>query len=84
MVEYQENCKTTIAMVSTFIMSKLNVTPFGNRPLIGHAKICYASEKSEVDPVSREMVLKTRNKFQPPPPFPSSLYVMQIGFNNII
>ncbi|XP_035727573.1 protein slowmo-like isoform X1 [Vespa mandarinia] len=29
--------------------------------LIGHAKICYASEKSEVDPVSREMVLKTRN-----------------------
>ncbi|KAL2713311.1 protein slowmo [Vespula squamosa] len=61
MVGYQENCKTTIAMVSTFIMSKLNVTPFGDRPLIGHAKICYASEKSEVDPVSREMVLKTRN-----------------------
>ncbi|XP_014606895.1 PREDICTED: protein slowmo [Polistes canadensis] len=29
--------------------------------LIGHAKICYASEKSEVDPVNREMILKTRN-----------------------
>ncbi|XP_015177087.1 PREDICTED: protein slowmo [Polistes dominula] len=29
--------------------------------LIGHAKICYASEKSEVDPVNREMTLKTRN-----------------------
>ncbi|XP_047367774.1 protein slowmo isoform X3 [Vespa velutina] len=33
--------------------------------LIGHAKICYASEKSEVDPVSREMVLKTRNFSRP-------------------
>ncbi|KAK2585632.1 hypothetical protein KPH14_010256 [Odynerus spinipes] len=29
--------------------------------LIGHAKVCYASEKSEVDPDGRQMVLKTRN-----------------------
>ena len=26
------NCKTTSALTSTFIMSTLNVTPFGNRP----------------------------------------------------
>lgn len=26
------NCKTTSALASTFIMSTLNVTPFGNRP----------------------------------------------------
>ncbi|XP_011310980.1 protein slowmo [Fopius arisanus] len=29
--------------------------------LIGHAKECYASERSEVNPASKEMVLKTRN-----------------------
>ncbi|XP_033207605.1 protein slowmo isoform X1 [Belonocnema kinseyi] len=29
--------------------------------LIGHASICYASERSEVDPNNREMILKTRN-----------------------
>lgn len=29
--------------------------------LIGTAKICYASEKSEVNPSEREMTLKTRN-----------------------
>lgn len=29
--------------------------------LIGSAKVCYASERSEVDPVSRHMILKTIN-----------------------
>ncbi|XP_043467242.1 protein slowmo [Leptopilina heterotoma] len=29
--------------------------------IIGHANICYASERSEVDPTNREMVLRTRN-----------------------
>lgn len=29
--------------------------------LIGTAKICYATEKSEVNPNEREMTLKTRN-----------------------
>ncbi|XP_015584733.1 protein slowmo isoform X1 [Cephus cinctus] len=29
--------------------------------LIGHASVCYASERSEVDPTNRQMVLKTRN-----------------------
>ncbi|KAI4464455.1 msf1/px19 related [Holotrichia oblita] len=29
--------------------------------LIGSAKVCYASEKSKVDPIGREMILKTIN-----------------------
>lgn len=29
--------------------------------IIGHAKECYASERSEVNPASKEMILKTRN-----------------------
>jgi len=29
--------------------------------LIGYANLCYASERSEVDPVNREMILKTHN-----------------------
>lgn len=29
--------------------------------LIGTAKICYASEKSEVNPIERQMTLKTTN-----------------------
>ncbi|KAG7188732.1 hypothetical protein KM043_008352 [Ampulex compressa] len=35
--------------------------PGWTQPLIGHANICYASERSEVDPTNKEMVLKTRN-----------------------
>lgn len=29
--------------------------------LIGYANLCYASERSEVDPVNRQMVLRTHN-----------------------
>lgn len=29
--------------------------------LIGYAHLCYASERSEVDPVNRQMVLRTHN-----------------------
>lgn len=35
--------------------------PRWTKPLIGDANICYASERSEVDPANRQMVLKTRN-----------------------
>lgn len=31
------------------------------KALIGEASVCYASERSEVDPSKRQMVLKTRN-----------------------
>jgi len=29
--------------------------------LIGYANLCYASERSEVDPVNRQMTLRTHN-----------------------
>jgi len=29
--------------------------------LIGYANLCYASERSEVDPVNRQMILRTHN-----------------------
>lgn len=35
--------------------------PIWTQKLIGVADICYASEKSEVDPNNRNMILKTRN-----------------------
>ncbi|XP_014212734.1 protein slowmo [Copidosoma floridanum] len=35
--------------------------PRWTKPLIGDSNICYASERSEVDPANRQMVMKTRN-----------------------
>ncbi|XP_066588295.1 protein slowmo [Prorops nasuta] len=35
--------------------------PKWTQAIIGKANVCYASERSEVDPNNREMVLKTRN-----------------------
>ncbi|KYN16976.1 hypothetical protein ALC57_10748 [Trachymyrmex cornetzi] len=29
--------------------------------LIGYANLCYASERSEVDPVNKQMILRTHN-----------------------
>lgn len=35
--------------------------PKWTQALIGYANLCYASERSEVDPVNREMILRTHN-----------------------
>ncbi|KAF7996651.1 hypothetical protein HCN44_002297 [Aphidius gifuensis] len=35
--------------------------PSWTHAIIGHANVCYASEHSEVDPVKKAMLLKTRN-----------------------
>lgn len=35
--------------------------PKWTQALIGYANLCYASERSEVDPVNRQMILRTHN-----------------------
>lgn len=45
-------------MVTLTILTKV---VYFTLQLIGTAKICYASEKSEVNPQHRQMTLKTRN-----------------------
>ncbi|KYM80730.1 Protein slowmo [Atta colombica] len=35
--------------------------PKWTQALIGYANLCYASERSEVDPVNKQMILRTHN-----------------------